>query len=77
MIPARHRRVPLLLAALGGGALGALLGGVLVTTHVVRGDWLAGLLIAIAGVLVGGFVGAMLTRTVELPPTSVPASPRR
>ncbi|MBL8841038.1 MAG: hypothetical protein JNL90_05835 [Planctomycetes bacterium] len=68
----RDARARLLIAAIGGGAIGAVLGGLLVATQrsaeAISVGWngaqsSAALLIAGAGALVGGFVGAMVTRT--------------
>ena len=68
----RRRRRHLFLAATSGAVLGACVGVLIVALQGVgsgvRGEWLHGrgmaaLLLAGAGVLVGAFVGAMVTRT--------------
>lgn len=68
----RRRRRHLFLAATSGGAIGACVGALIVVLQAAgsgeRGEWLHGrgmaaLLLAGAGLLVGAFVGAMVTRT--------------
>jgi hypothetical protein len=68
----RRRRRHLFLAATSGSAIGACIGALIVALQGagsdVRGEWLLGrgmaaLLLAGAGMLVGAFVGAMVTRT--------------
>jgi len=68
----RRRRRHLFLAATSGSAIGACIGALIVALQGagsgVRGEWLHGrgmaaLLLASAGMLVGAFVGAMVTRT--------------
>ena len=68
-LPARRpRKTHVLLAAVSGGAIGACLGGLVVVVQSaltnVSATWSAGALLAGAGVLVGGFIGAMMTRNL-------------
>ncbi len=65
-------RTQLLISTIGGGAIGAILGSLLVATQSastsggsgwIGAQWIAALLMVGATTLVGIFVGAMLTRT--------------